>query len=329
MAYKRSEFQPVLPDITDDSMKEVDVDVEMINRKDVLRGKKKSGSEGKANVNPIDTDSVKNDHKKNSMGTPEGKSNNSLGRKIVIGILIVVIVVLVILLIYQIHKYYTTNDIPSTSGDRSEISIPPKNDNKIHPAPSKRPGLYLEGTDVKPSSQSSGCIPQSVRDLDNDVLSQYIKKGGNADNQRQKIDVKEQMRARNVEHNSMIHDTQKEELNTNDDMARISKIIDEAREAEETYMDNEDIPTREDMIQQIQKDMYRDQQRTVTLESIEEDNDNIINNFLQEGNDEDDNTSVKSEDGGCQFALTKGKNTGQICGRKRLTETRCHRHKNK
>jgi hypothetical protein len=174
--------------------------------------------------------------------------------------------------------------------------------------------------------QSTGGIPQHVRNLDNDILSQYVKKGGNASDQRQTfVDSKENSSSRNVEHKTMINDTKASNAPAGE-MARISRIIDETRESNtESYTSGADIPSREDILSQMQKDMAIDQQQSATLESIEEEHgDNIINNFLLES--DDDTSSIKSEDGGCQFVLTKGKNSGQMCGRKRSTETRCSRH---
>lgn len=176
---------------------------------------------------------------------------------------------------------------------------------------------------------STGGIPQHVRDLNDDILSQYVKKEGNVSDQRQMfVDSKENSSARNVGHKTMINDTMDNNTPVGE-MARISRIIDETRESNtETYTSGADIPSREDILSQMQKDMANDQQQSATLESIEEEHgDNIINDFLSDG--DDDTSSINSEDGGCQFVLTKGKNSGQLCGRKRSTETRCSRHRGK
>jgi len=335
MAYKQADFQPVLPNITDDSMREVDADIEMVRRQNESHKETTKGASERKTRSP--------EMGPKSGGVPPdaaagGEQKSSLGRKIVIGILIVVIIVLLILLIYQIYKYYTIDEvplIPETGGGPGGPPQPPhrqpNGNTRTPPSPNKQPaGSYVRDDGVVVMPQSTGGIPQSVRNLDNDVLSQYIKKGGNASIQRREIDAKEQTRARNIGHKSMLRDTQRNEHTASGEMARISQIIDETREAHmETYTDGSDIPSREDILQQMQKDMVRDQEQSATLESIEEEHgDNIINNFLSDGDDEDAN-SVKSEDGGCQFVLTKGKNMGQPCGRKRSTETRCHRHRNK
>lgn len=328
MAYKQADFKPVLPNITDDSMREVDADIEMVRRQNESRKERTKVSSEKKTQSP---------GMESKSGETRGEQKSSLGRKIVIGVLIVVIIVLLVLLIYQIYKYYTTDEVSLVQDTGGNSGGPPLpitgNDKKIPPSlPDKEStGSYVCDDDVVSIPQSTGGIPQSVRNLDNDLLAQYIKKGENASIQRRGIDAKEQTRARNTAHKSMIHDIQKEELTDSSEIARISQIIDETREApSEIYTNDEDIPSREDIIQQMQRDMVKDQRQSATLESIEEEhNDNIINNFLSEGEDEDDSISVNSEDGGCQFLLTKGKNMGQTCGRKRSTETRCNRHRNK
>ena len=322
MTYKQADFKPVLPNITDDSMREVDVDMEMVRRQNESR--KGMAKELPEEKNTSETES------KNEGVNVEQKS--SFGRKIVIGILIVVIIVLLILLIYQIYKYYTVEEIPIVPPDINSGKHPsPPNksgDMKLIPSSDKQSAdSFVRNDGVMVIPQSTGGIPQSVRNLDNDFLSQYIKKEGNNNTKRKEIDSKEQTRARNVGHMSMIQDIQTEEHTDSNEMVMISQIIDETRDAKETYTNTEDIPSREDILQQLQRDMAKDKRQTATLESIEEEHGNdIISNFLS---DDEDNNSVKSEDGGCQFVLTKGKNTGQTCGRKRSTETRCNRHQNK
>lgn len=329
MAYKQPDFHPVLPNITDDSMREIDADMKTVKRQnDLCKGIKKDTQDSDVKNKPsTDSTAVPNV----SLGDKTKNSESSTGRKIIIGILIVVIIVLLLLLIYQIYKYY--NEVPSLprmEPDTDGVNGPPKS-HPQNPNPTIEPKgtqhVREDGVIVIP--QSTGGIPQHVKDLDNDILSQYANKGENAGEQRQTfIDSKENHSARNVGHKTMINDT-RSNTGQAEEMDRISRIIDETRESDtETYTKGEDIPSREDILSQMQKDMVIDQQQSEKLERIEEENgDSIINNFLYEC--EDDTNSVKSEDGGCQFILTKGKNNGQCCGRKRSTDTRCPRHKGK
>jgi hypothetical protein len=335
MAYKQPDFHPVLPNITDDSMREVDADMETVKRQNDARKGRTKGSQGSDAKNEPNTCT---EDPNVPLGDTTKPPESSTGRKIIVGILIVVIIVLLLLLIYQIYKYYNIDEVPllPSGGNgpqpRSQITndTSPHPNTKPPPVPSgaqkQPPGGYVREDGVMVIPQSTGGIPQHVRNLDNDILSQYVKKGGNASDQRQTfVDSKENSSSRNVEHKTMINDTKASNAPAGE-MARISRIIDETRESNtESYTSGADIPSREDILSQMQKDMAIDQQQSATLESIEEEHgDNIINNFLLES--DDDTSSIKSEDGGCQFVLTKGKNSGQMCGRKRSTETRCSRH---
>lgn len=295
MSYKQAEFQPVLPNITDDSMKEVDKDVAMVGGKSSTNG-----------------ESVNDTEKQDSSKV----NNSSMGRKIIIGVLIVVIIVLLILLIYQIYKYYNTEvDIKPM---RDDTSIPP-------PQPPPQP--------MKKETRPAQGIPEDVRNLDNSILSQYIKKGDNSTQQRvDNVDSKDKNSARHVGYKSMMADIEDNSSSETIDMGHISKIIDKTRESTSSVSIVEDLeePSREDILQQMQKDMKKDKKYSETLESIEEEyGGNVINDFLNEtetGDDSDETSSVGSDGEGCQFVLTKGKRRGQQCGRKRINETRCKRH---
>jgi hypothetical protein len=306
MSRVKADFQPVLPNITDDSMREVDVDMENIGRKNESIPHETSGGE---------TGDVKSLPKnKLDPKLSDQDQQKSTYRKIAIGILIVIIVVLVIILIYQIYNYYNTTDICMG------MSNPTSNDS---PDP-LHTGVIKDTTE----SQSTPSIPAEVMNLDNDVLSQYIKKSDNATQQRQKnVDTKWSNNAVQVGLKSMIGDVVPQNID-NSEMVRISKIIDETQDSqnEETYSNNDDIPSREDVLQQMHKDMDDDKDKSASLQSIEEEyGDNVIDDFLVE--DDDDFASIKSEDE-CQFEITKGKNKGQICGRKRIGDN-CGRHKYK
>lgn len=340
MAYKQPDFHPVLPNITDDSMREVDADIETVRRQNAERKGRTNGSPGEEKNTAGGHENTANPNAQPGGATKPPES--STGRKIIVGVLVVVIIILLLLLIYQIYKYYNIDEVPllpSGEPDPNGGNGPPRprpqnsqrSNNRPPPGPGGQqpPGSYVREDGVLVIPQSTGDIPEHVRNLDNSVLSQYIKKGSNASDQRQTfVDSKENTRARNVGHKNMIQDTQNKGTPVGE-MARISRIIDETRESNtETYTNGSDIPSREDILSQMHKDMADDQKRSATLESIEEQHgDNIINNFLSEG--DDDTSSVNSEDGGCQFVLTKGKNIGQACGRKRSTATRCSRHRNK
>lgn len=299
---RQTEFHPVLPNITDDTMKGIDRDVEVERLKKMKTAKNKASE---ANDGPPVTD-------------PNVDDSQSWGRRIMIGVLVVIIIVLIILLIYQIYKYYTVDEIPHVPNENQTKKTPK------YPTPSQTKKTPKDPTNAQ---ESTGDIPDHVRNLDNNVLSQFVKKGDNATLQRKNIDSKEQNSMRRVNHRAMTRNTDENKTRSespdavdNREMQRISQIIDSTQNNDLSG----EIPTREEITAMMQKDMETNKNNDLSLETIEEENKNILNIF-----DDDDTTSVKSDDGGCHFELTKGKNRGQTCGRKRISDTRCDRHKYK
>lgn len=303
MSYNQSEFQPVLPNITDDTMKGIDNDVENVRQQNEQNNGVPSGT-------PVESVGV----------NPSAGSSKSYGKKIITVVLIVIIIILVILLIYQIYKYYTTNDSPSMC----KATKPPE---KTYKPPEIQPKKNVEEPYKRPPPAAADIknkIPDHVRNLDNSVLYQYIKKDENNTSYKNSLELKERKDPKSVAYNSMIEDTKVRFDKSASDVNRIEEVEDDE------FPDDSNIPSHEEMVKDIHNDMVNDNKYKASLQSIEKENsNNIINDFLSEDVDDDDSGSIKSENGGCSFALTKGKNRGQICGRKRVNATMCMRHKNK
>lgn len=319
---RRDEFHPVMPNIIDDSMREVDKDVECVKLKNDKERFKTEEEPPSINADPDDPN-------------PHTEFESSWGRRVMIGILIVIIVILVILLIYQIYKYYTADEIPLIGNKTPDPTKPPGIIHQQAPDNSQRPSPPDPcAQELKAGGEPIGSIPEHVRNLDDNVLNQFIKKNDNSTEQRTVADVKDQNSVRRVYHKSMLDSIPANTLERKPDsvdrreMERISQIIDSTQNND---LSNE-IPSREEITALMQKDMNDDKRQSATLESIEEENhDHVLNMFDNDDDDEDEDevASVKSDDGGCQFELTKGKNRGQLCGRKRVNNTRCARHRNK
>jgi hypothetical protein len=289
MSYKQQDFKPVLPNITDDSMREMDIDEATIKRRAANRGVKGTSPQPPdESEEPVDMTTAK---------------------KIMIGILIVVIVILLILLIYQLYKYYNSPTMPCKD--------------KVKPAP-KTPDPPKPGVE----KVSGGEIPQRVKDLDSDVLSQYVKKGDNASHQRENQDVRDKNSTRSVQHKNMIYSTGNiRDLQDN----RIEKIIEEASVTE--IIDDDDVPSREDMIREIQTDMDKDAVDKSMMRNMEPE-DNVIDDFLADDETESTGSDSTEKDesvaSGCNFELTTGKNKGHICGRNvSKNNSKCSRHLSK
>ena len=100
MTSNKSEFHPVLPNITDASMTEVAS--ERVSKKEKPLNKKVENTES------------------------DKPKDNSMMKKVIVGVLIVVIIVLLILLIYQLYKYYNAED---NVVDTNIKPVPPKTEN--------------------------------------------------------------------------------------------------------------------------------------------------------------------------------------------------------
>ena len=258
MTTEQPEFHPVIPNITDDSM----------------RG---------ATPSTITDDTHESDA---GLGVPAVTLGSKVawGRRIIIGVLIAVIVILVILLVYQMYKYYTT-----------EVHEPPT---EVHRPPTE---VHRPPTEVHKLKKCG--IPDSVKNLDDALLSQYIKKTDNKKNTEpgNKMDHGKNLAYDNVENTV--------------DTSEMDKLIDDTLYTQEKAHIEEVIPTRDDILNQMHKDMDAESNTRAQLETINENNTiDIIDSFM---------------DDGCKFELTKGKNAGGMCGRRLSSDTRCGRHEGK
>jgi hypothetical protein len=253
---------------------------------------------------------------------------SSFGRKVIICVLVVIIIVLLILLIYQIYKYYSVDEIPldpSRPPDRSNNSGAPPHSNN-----SSKPDNSSSASSKPPSSQmqTGGTIPENVRNMDNDVLSQFVQKVKNSKTQRETVDKQIAARPRVSEHQASLASIP--EANEKDEMRRIEKIIDSARHAQIEVTDDgsdDEMPSRDDILRQMQRDMSNEKQRIEDVEAFTGATDSIIDDFQQLSNAE----LLESADTPdvCQYTLTKGANAGNSCGRRLSTADRCSRHKDK
>jgi hypothetical protein len=211
-----------------------------------------------------------------------------MAEQIAIGLLAAVIIILLVILVYQVYKYYTVNEI---------------NDDTTT---SKETKSETDATATAP--MTTGSIPQHVRDLDSAVLKQYINKKPKTANKK--------IITTPTPHTTPVHG------------ASTGEAIDDAHEKQlldnvKTDNINEDTISREEFLEDLKRGVEEDQEKNrILADSIfdqEPDDLTLINDF-------DDNVSVISDSGGCQFELTKGKNKGSLCGRKRVNDHTCSRH---
>lgn len=269
MSQNKSEFHPVVPNITDDTMRtaEIDPDVKSIN----TRTKKKKNQE---DDKPIDAN-----------------NDNSIGRTVLIGVLIVIIIVLLVLLIYQVYKYCTAD---------TTVQLPTLTDTQKN---------NIVMSKATPSPVSTQKLPESVKNLDDSVLRQYIKK---TDSSTGKKSLK------SVHFDNMLKDktptNEKPENDTNDEQI-VADIL-------EDMDNNKDIPTREDMTEILREEKKNDDGESCLMEFEDE-----KHTF---GDDSDSLPELEPfGEEGCAFKLIRGARTGQLCNAKTVEGDRCTRHRNK
>lgn len=310
----KSRFHPVVPNITDDSM------ISKTNAASVAEetarareGRIHSDKSKKTGASETETETE-------TAAAPE-KTESAFGRKLIIGTLIVIIIVLLILLIYQIYKYYSLDEVPL------DPSRPPENRGRGNQGDPPDPPRRSGGGSIS-SSSSSGRIPENVRSMDNDVLSQFVQKSGNKKEQRRTVDRKNESRPRVVEHKEVLSTIPEETESA--EMDRIESIIDSARSSQVEVTDVDDkVPSRDDLLRQMQRDMSSEAARIDEVEDFSGDTDSILDTFAETSGVSNQDLLVDDSSSTCRYLLTKGPNSGSPCGRRATTGGRCTRHMGK
>lgn len=181
---EQNEYEPILPNILDHTMIP-----EPVNEKEVLTG---------------------------------GGVAYPLGKKILIGSLVVIIIILVIILIYQLYHYFSDN---TQTKNKPQV--------KNHSQPKKK-------TQTTPPPKKF--IPDEIRNLDDDALKQFIK------NPKQ-----QQIAPRNLDTRKVQQQTLTESIVEN---AKNNFI--EQKEVEQVDILEEKELTRGDMLKELKKEIDED-----------------------------------------------------------------------
>ena len=314
MSKTRVDFHPVVPNITDDSMRggdaaAADADAEVSHAR----------NQAKARPQAVEKPPVG----KGEGGAPptasEGEGGGTWARRAVIAAMVVVIVVLVILLIYQVYRYYMSEPID----DAPVATRAAPAAEQAAPAAARAVAARLVGGGVEPHPVQGGKygdIPTEIRNLDNSVLRQYVEKGGNSTTQRKAVDSRVLLRPRVVSHGNMVGDTatvcevdedEEEEL-LNGELECIEEILGGGGDD-----GGEDPPSREDAVSELAREMEEERGAAAAGGNAAGDDD-IITNF--EG-------GARQGVGGCEFMARTGKNKGSACGKRLVTATRCSIHR--
>lgn len=283
--HRQATYHPVLPNISDDSMRtHQDPDVQTVLGRDQKHGGTPDPQE------PLDDQSP--------VGEPGSQHTQpygeSMGKKILVGVMITVIIVLVILLIYQLYKYYTGE--PPLGSDACLQNTATKAAAAMAPAAARPP---------QPTADN---LPDSVRNLDSSVLKQFINKNNNTPKPPQNPS---KSHMRNAAESTLVTDTQQPtptyvEEKENE---RLSQIIGDV-------MDGDDpLPTREEMTELMSKDMDSEASRKQMIYDMGTTMGSDMGSYPDD--------VVK-----CSFQVGRGKDKSP-CGNTCMTGDRCAKHARK
>lgn len=221
--------------------------------------------------------------------------------KVIYTVCIIVVVIMLVLLIYYMYVYYNK---PTEKKEIKQVEKIVKPEFKVE-----------QKKEVKNS------IPDSILNMDNNILKQYISKNSNkpAEHKESSRNIEQQTLAGNVvaqitdNSDNIIHIEEKkitslkDNLVDNDDWDGVEEPIRIDRE-EETML----------MIQ----DMVNEHKTKIIITDI-----NILNNTVfQPTQLSDDDLNDDAEDTLCAHIFKSGVNKGKRCSSKAIVENKCSKH---
>lgn len=229
-------------------------------------------------------------------------------------VLIIVIIILLIILIYQMYIYFTVDD-------------------KLEPDINNIKDIHITNTNTIPVETEPSI--KSERNLDNRVVDQTTKKIVEDNNVNSSRMVGQHVRIEEVQENT-----------SNESNDYLQSILNKMNNSE-TVMDNDIIPSRDDMTSDLLNEMKQEKKLAMIEEeptvdiitefedalNTRENNDSFIN--LEDDNDaesEDDNDAESNENfnqNRCTYILTRGRNKGALCNKLITSGTRCKQHDKK
>lgn len=232
----------------------------------------------------------------------------TLAKKVFMVLLSVVILILIVILIYQIYIYY--ND-----GFEEEPPKPPKYRKKTN----------LNNAKNSIPKKEETIIPDSVKNMDDDVLSQFIKKDKSKKEVLNYKNIVSDKNKKSALDGLMVDDSDNSISLDKSDTDYINELID----VDNKFIDK--LPSKKDMVKMMNDEMkseINDENRVLHPRgSVEPNNINDIVNIAEEIDEEE--TPEEGYDT-CIFNLTMGKNAGKECGRKTVGgNNHCQRHLNK
>lgn len=256
----------------------------------------------------------------------------SIGKKVIVAILIGVIIVLIILLIYQLYKYCTCDEYGSSNGNANRMK---KKSTLI-----KSNAIKDKKNDNKPANVSR--IPDSVKNMDDSVINQLMGKSNKKNDTPSVLekttggDISEVKSSTETQFDVMLQDI-KPVNNTpgidpvdRAELDMISEIMDNQIE-----VGNTETQTNTEIAKILREDMENEKRDNQTLipDITTSDNSDITTAMDDYEADELgslDNAITESTSAmGCSFLLIKGNRRGQLCNKKLSDENRCSRHLNK
>jgi hypothetical protein len=335
MSYKNGEFKPVLPSISDDSMRVPDRDVEHVRTMRSRKVRKRKPQEY-ANTSNTSSDNGSDLDADEDVGDDlDAPPVKTMMRKVVIGVLIGIIVILVIILIYQIYKYYSEEKKPEAEGG----TIP-------HPgvrAPHAGTPAALQSAQQRAHAQQAAAQTASAQDtrvaepkkadrianLDSSMLNRFLTKTKNTStNPSIPVKADQHTSERMLHHRQMESDLadaesrriREEHKHDAVDMAEIERLASIIDDANGNNPDSaSDIPSKDDLLSEMQAEMEQEADTRSELQIMAEQN-GMAGNI--------DALSLY-DDTKCRYTLSKGPRQGQNCGKKSTYGNRCTAHHGK
>ena len=247
-------------------------------------------------------------------GVVGGKAIYPLGKKILIGSLIVAIIILVIILMYQLYLYFAESkrkkelankppDIKNKPPDprtqehyytepvnKDRSQLPPRRPPRE--SPSSKHWIKKQQTIPKPNERF---IPEHIRDLDDDALRQYVK-APKQQHSRPNVNEVRQLQQQSLTEN-VVKQLSNSDLIDQKELEQLQSMCDE------TFIDDE--LSRGDMLDELKKEMDEDVSQGELADLEIEDRQ------------------------GCQHIMVSCRRKGERCGKSVVSGGRCSLHKYK
>jgi hypothetical protein len=288
-------YTPIVPNISDHTMRDMAFETPAVPSKHVSEPEPIQGG--------------------NTPEITKKQPNGSVGRIVIIGTIVAIITILAIILVYQIYKHFTEGDQVKSTGNINARGGNPPITRRAGVAPKI---VKQRKRSAKPAnSQGSGgfmpSIPEDVRELDDDILSQFITKTSNSDGKEQLPTTREMQQA--------VAEAQFEV-----DVPAVEDVSDDQLFDDDQYAEQ----LKEDALAQMKNDIINETSATQTQFNMADEVTDVLNSMNADdiADPVADYFNEKTVSG-CEFIITRGSRKGSPCGKDLYAGDRCRSHQDK